>query len=171
MDDAPGGYARWRAAEESERDDDADWAFSTVFQTAMPEQPVAPDFTTRTMAAVSAAVAADARRGRRMRAGVLAGTAVAVGAAVYFGTGWVISLASTAFIALLNMVIAGTVRGATSFQTGGGVWPVLASLGRAAGALATDPTVTFAMIAISAIAVAALLALQRLLGADQESLQ
>jgi hypothetical protein len=171
MNDAPGSYTRWRAAEESERDDDADWAFRTVFQTAMPEQTVSPDFTARTMMAVSMAAAGDARRARRMRTGVLAGTAVAIGAAVYFGTGWAISLASTAFIALLNMVIAGAVRGAAAFQTGAGVWSVLASLGRAAAALAADPNVTFAMIAISAVAIAALLALQRLLGSDGESFQ
>jgi hypothetical protein len=171
MNDAPGSYARWRDADESERDDDADWAFRTVFQTAMPEPPVSPDFTTRTMIAVAAAAAGDARRDRRMRAAVLTGTAAGVGAAVYFGTGWAISLASTAFIALLNMAIAGTVRGAGAFQAGAGVWSVLASLGRAAAALATDPKVTLAMVAISAVAVAALLALQRLLGSDQESVQ
>jgi len=170
MNDAPGSYTRWRAAEAGERDDDADWAFRTVFQTTVPESPVSPDFTARTMAAIAAAAVSDARRARRVRAGVLTGTAAAVGAAVYFGTGLAISLASTAFIALLNMVIAGTVRGAMSFQ-GGGVWPVVASLGRAAAALVTDPTVTLAMIAISAVAVAALVALQRLLGSDQESLQ
>jgi hypothetical protein len=171
MNDAPGSYTRWRAAEAGERDDDADWAFRTVFQTTVPESPVAPDFTARTMAAIAAAAVSDARRARRVRAGVLTGTAAAVGAAVYFGTGLAISLASTAFIGLLNMVVAGTVRGAMSFQGGGGVWPVVASLGRAAAALVTDPTVTLAMIAISAVAVAALVALQRLLGSDQESLQ
>jgi hypothetical protein len=171
MNDAPGSYTRWRAAEAGERDDDADWAFRTVFQTTVPEPPVSPDFTARTMAAIVAAAASDARRARRVRAGVLTGTAVTVLAAVYFGTGWAISLASTAFVALLNMVIAGTVRGAASFETGVGVWPVVASLGRAAAALATDPTVTLAMIAISALAVGALVALQRLLGSDQESLQ
>ena len=171
MNDAPGSYSRWRAAEEGERDDDADWAFRTVFQTAMPEPPVSLDFTTRTMDAVSAAAASDARRARRLRAGVIAGTAVAVAAAVYFGTGWAISLASSAFIAILNRVIAGTVRGASAFQAGTGVWPLLASLGRAAAAVATDPKVTLALIAISAVAVAALLALQRLLGSDQESVQ
>jgi len=171
MNDAPGSYTRWRDAEAGERDDDADWAFRTVFQTTVPEPVVSPDFTARTIAAVTAAAAGDARRARRVRAGVLTFSAVAAGVAVYFGTGWAISLASSAFIALLNMVIAGTVRGATSFQAGAGVWPVVASLGRAAAALATDPTVTFAMIAISALAVAALVALQRLLGADQEPLQ
>jgi hypothetical protein len=69
------------------------------------------------------------------------------------------------------MLIAGAVRGASAFQTGAGVWSVLGSLGRAAAALAADPNVTFAMIAISAVAIAALLALQRLLGSDTESFQ
>ena len=171
MNEAPGSYGHWRAAEQSDRDDDADRAFRTVFQTAMPQEPVSPQFTTRTMAAVAAAAAGDARRARRVRAGVLAGTAVATTAAVYLGSGWVISLASAAFIGLLNMLIAATVRGAAAFQTGAGVWSVLASLGRAAAALAADPNVTFAMIAISAVAVAALLALQQLLGSDGESFQ
>ncbi len=56
-----------------------------VFQTAMPEQPISPEFTTRTMTAVAAAAAGDARRARRLRAGVLAGPASATVAAVYFG--------------------------------------------------------------------------------------
>ena len=171
MKEAPGNYQRWRAAEESERDDDADWAFRTVFQTAMPEHPVSPEFTTRSMAAVAAVAAGDARRARRQRAGVLTGTAVVTIAAVYFGAGWAVSLASAAFIGLLNMVVAGVVGGAVAFQTGAGVWSLLASLGRAAAALATDSNVTFAMIAISAVAVGALLALQRLLGPDEESFQ
>jgi amino acid transporter len=171
MNQAPGSYGQWRAAEESERDDDADWAFRTVFQTAMPERPVSPEFTTRTMTAVAAAAAGDARRSRRVQAGVLTGTAVATTAAVYFGTGWAIALASAAFIGLLNVLIAAAVRGAAAFQTGAGVWSVLASLGRAAAALAADPNVTFALIAISAAAIAALLALQRFLGSDGESFQ
>jgi hypothetical protein len=170
MNQAPGSYGRWRAAENGGRDDDADGAFRMVFQTAIPEQPVSHDFTTRTMTAVAAAAAGDARRARRTRAGVLMGTVVATSAAVYFGAGWVVSLASAALIGLLNLVIAGAVRGASAL-TPGGVWPVLASLGRAAAALAADPIVTFAMIAISGVAVAALLALQRLLGSDGESFQ
>ena len=68
------------------------------------------------------------------------GTAVATTAAVYFGAGWAISLASAAFIGLLNMLIATVVRGAAAFQSGAGVWSLLASLGRAATALAADPT-------------------------------
>src|SRR5436190_6638471 len=147
MNEASGSYRHWRAAEESERDDDADWAFRTVFQTAMPEQPVSSEFTTRTMTAVVTAAADDARRGRRVRAGVLTGTAVAGTGAIYFGAGWAISLASAAFIGLLNVLIAAAVRGAVAVQTGAGVWSVLASLGRAAAALAADPNVTFAIIA------------------------
>jgi hypothetical protein len=170
MNEAPGSYRQWRAAEEGDRDDDADWAFRTVFQTAMPEPIVSPEFTARTMTAVAAA-AGDARRARRVRAVVLTGAAVATAAAVYFGTGWAISLASAAFVGLLNMTIAAAVGGAAAFQTGAGVWSVLASLGRAAAVLAADPNVTFAMIAISAVAIAALLALQRLLGSDGESFQ
>jgi hypothetical protein len=169
MNEASRSYGLWRAAEESGRDDEADCAFRTVFQTAMPEHPVSPDFATRTMAAVVATAVSDARRARRVRAGVLTGTAVASAAAVYFGLGWAISFASTAFIAGLNMLITFVVRGAVGFQTGAGFWSVLASLGRAATALAADPSVTFAMIAISAVAIAALLALQRLLGSDGES--
>ena len=171
MNEASASYGHWRAVEESERDDDADWAFRTVFQTAMPEQPVSPEFTTRTMTAVVAAAAADARRARRVRAGMLTGTVVASTAAVYFGAGLAISLASAAFVGLLNVLIAAAVRGAVAFQTGAGVWSVLASLGRAAAALAADSKVTFAMIAISAVAIAALLTLQRLLGSDGESYQ
>jgi hypothetical protein len=171
MNEAPGSYGRWRAAEESGREDEADWAFRTVFQATMPEQPVSPEFTTRTMTAVAAAAARDARHARRVRAGVLTGTAVGTTAAVYFGAGWAISIAAAGFIGLLNMLIAAMVRGAAAFQTGAGVWSVLASLGRAAAALAADPNVTFAMIAISAVAIAALLALQRLLGSDGEFFQ
>jgi hypothetical protein len=171
MNEASGSYGQWRAAEESERDDDADWAFRTVFQTAMPEQPVSPGFTTRTMTAVVAAAAADAQRARRVRAGMLTGTVVGSAAAVYFGAGWVISLASAAFIGLLNVLIAVAVRGAVTVQTGAGVWSVMTSIGRAAAALAADSHVSVAMIAISAVAIAALLALQRLLGSDGESFQ
>jgi hypothetical protein len=171
MNEALGSYEHWRAAEESEREDEADRAFRTVFQSAMPELAVSPEFSTRTMAAVMAAAAGDARRARRVRVGVLTGTAVAGIPAIYFGAGWAVSVASAAFIGLLNMLIAAAVNGAFVFQTGAGVWPILANLGRAAAALAADSNVTFAMIAISAVAIAALLALQRLLGPDGESFE
>src|SRR6185503_4116230 len=113
----------------------------------------------------------DARRARRVRAAGLTATAVGSTAAVYFGTGWAISLASAAFVRLLDMLIGAAVRGPGAFEASAGVWSVAASLGRAAAALAVDPKVTFALIAISGVAVAALVALQRLLGSDGESFE
>ena len=90
---------------------------------------------------------------------------------MYFGSGWAVSLISAAFVGFLNFVVALTVHGATGPQSGVGVWGLLSSLGRAAAAFAGDSSVTFALIAISAIAIAALVALQRLLGSDEESFQ
>jgi hypothetical protein len=164
-------YPRWRAADASERDDDADGAFQTVFQSVVPEQPISPEFTTQTMTAIAAAAAVDARRARHLRAAVLSGTVAATAAAMYIGAGWALALVSAAFLGLLNLLVAAVVRTAEVFQTGAGVWGVLSSLGRATEALAADTNVTFAMIAISAVAIAALVALQRLLGSDEESFQ
>jgi len=164
-------YPRWRAADASERDDDADGAFRTVFQSVVQDQPISPEFTALTMASIAGAVAVDARRARHARAAVLSGTIVATAAAMYVGAGWAIALVSATFLGLLNLLVAAVVRTAEAFQTGAGVWGVLSSLGRAASALAADTNVTFAMIAISALAIAALVALQRLLGSDEESFQ
>jgi hypothetical protein len=44
-------------------------------------------------------------------------------------------------------------------------------MGRTAAAVAADPTVTVMLFALQAIALAALVALQRLLGVDEESLK
>ena len=165
------GYKRWRAAEASDRDDDADDAFGAVFQSVVEEPPVSMDFTAETMAAVRAASLVDARRARLARAGVLSATVASTIAAIYFGSGWAVSLVSAAFLGLLNLLIAAVVRTAEAFQTGAGVWGVLSSLGRAASAVAADTNVTLAMIAISVLAIAALVALQRLLGSDEESFQ
>jgi hypothetical protein len=135
------------------------------------EPPVSMDFTAETMAAIRAASLVDARRARVARAGVLSATVASTVAAIYFGSGWAVSLASAAFLGLLNLLIAAVVRIAEAFHTGAGVWGVLSSLGRAASAVAADTNVTFAMIAISVLAIAALVALQRLLGSDEESFQ
>jgi hypothetical protein len=164
-------YPRWRAAEASDRDDDADEAFRSVFQSVAQEQPVSLGFTAKTMKAVAAAAAVDARRARQARAAVLAGTSAATAGAVYFGAGWAITLVSAAFLGLLNLLVAAVVRTADAFQSGSGVWGVLSSLGSATAAVAADSSVTFAMIAISAVAIAALAALQRLLGSDEGSFQ
>ena len=171
MNDAMGSYRRWQAADESERDDDADAAFQDVFQSVIPERPVSLEFTTRTMAAVAEAAAVDARRARLARSAGLVGALAATVGAVYVGGGSAIGFVSAAFVGLLNLLVAAVVRTVEAFQTGAGVWGVLSSLGRAASAVASDPMVTFGMIAISAVAIGALVTLQRLLGSDEESFQ
>jgi len=164
-------YSRWRAAEADERDDDADEAFRTVFQSAVGEQPISLDFTAETMKAIAVAAAVDARRVRHARAAVLTGTLAATAGALYVGAGWAMTLVSATFLGLLNLLVAAVVRTAEAFQSGAGVWGVLSSLGRATAAVAADSNVTFAMIGISIVAIAALAALQRLLGSDEESFQ
>jgi hypothetical protein len=171
MSNSPTRFDRWLDADAEDRDDDADAAFRVTFQTTMPDQPVSLDFAARTMSAVAEVSVSDARRARRVRATVITGTVAATLAALYYGAGWAVSVMSAAFVGLLNLGIAATVRGATGGQGGSGIWAFLSSLGRAAAAFASDPNVTFALIAISAIAIAALVALQRLLGSDEESFQ
>ena len=142
-----------------------------VFQSVVNEPPVSVEFTARTMTAIAAAAAVDARRARQTRGAVLSGTVAATVAALYIGAGWAISLLSAAFLGLLNLLIAAVVRTAEAFQTGAG------RLGRAVESrsggvgVAADTSVTSRMIAISAVAIAALVALQRLLGSDEESFQ
>ena len=170
MNDALDNYRRWAAADASERDDDADAALQGL-QAVESETLVSPEFTTRTMTAIADAAARDARHARRARVAVLSGTAVATAAALHSGAGWAFPDAFAAFLGLLNLLVAAVVRTAEAFQSGAGVWGVLLSLGRATSVLAADSSVTFAMIAISAVAIAALVALQRLLGSDEESFQ
>ena len=169
MTDPLANYHRWRAADADEREDDADAAFQAVFQWGVPEQPISPELTARTMGAIAEAAAGDARRARQVRVGVATGTVVATAAGLYAGAGWAVGLVSAAVLGLFNLVIALVVRTAEASQSGGGIWGVLTSLGRATSALASDTSVTFALIAISAVAIAGLVALQRLLGADEES--
>ena len=139
MNEAMDSYPRWHAAEADERDDDADEAFQSVFQSVVAEQPVPLEFTARTMAAVAAAAAVDARRARQARAAVLTGAVAATAAALYVGAGWAVSLVSAAFLGLLNLLVAAVVRTAEAFQTGAGVWGVLSSLGRATAAVGRGP--------------------------------
>ena len=171
MTEVPGSYQRWRDADESGRDDDADWAFKTVFRTAVSTEAISADFTRRTMEALAVAAAREARRARYTRAAVMAATVMGGAAALYFGTGWAISFLSTVFVGFLNLVIAFIVRGAGAVETGSGFWTVMGSLGRAAAAFVADPKVTVAILAIQAVAIAALVALRRLLGSDRESFE
>lgn len=171
MNDALNSYARWREADESGREDDADAAFRTVYQAAVSEPLIPAAFTTRVMGAIMAAAERDARRARRTRATVVSGAIVGGSAAAYYGAGWVISAFSTVFIGLLNLLIAAVVQGASGLETGASFWSVLSGLGRAAAAFAADPKVTFVIIVIQGIAIAALFTLQRLLGSDGESFE
>jgi hypothetical protein len=161
-------YGRWRQAEELGREDEADAAFQMVFS-AVPAPEPSPEFTRNVLRAVAVTAARDARHARRVRVAALAGGALGGAAAVYFGAGLALSAVSSGLVWLLDALVAVAVRSASAMDNGADVWTVIASLGRAAAAFVADPKVTFTIVAIQGIAVAALVALQRLLGADGES--
>jgi hypothetical protein len=170
MDDELGRtYRRWQEAEDSGRDDDAEAAFGALFAATAKEDDVPARFTAATMARVADASAHDARKSRLARRAA-AIVAVAGGVALaWFGAGLIGSIAATAIARLLNGVIGIVVGVATAGRSGTSVWSLFASLGRAAAAFAADPIVTVTILAIQGIAIAALVALQRLLGSDWES--
>ncbi len=163
-------YRRWQAAEADGRDDEADAEFGVVFGT-VPQPGVAAAFTARTMEAVAAAAAREARRARRTRAATLAFGLTGGIAGVYFGAGLLITVVSTVMTRGFDLLIGAVVRMAGAAQTGADLWSVVTSMGRAAVAFAADPTVTMMLFALQGIAVVALIALQRLLGTDEESLK
>ena len=163
-------YRRWRAADEDECDDEADAALMAVFGVASPTQPAAHGFTANVMAAVSAAAERDARLARRTRQALVVGSALGVVAAAYFGAAWAVSAFSSAVVWSLNVLVGVIVRMVTAMQSGEDLWSVPTSLGRAAAAFASDPTVTLMMLVIQGVAFGALVALQRLLG-DREWLK
>jgi hypothetical protein len=164
-------YRRWQAAEAEGRDDEADAEFKVVFGSAVSQPAVGASFTARTMEGIAAAAASEARRSRRVRVAVIvAGLAGGV-AAAYFGAGLLVAVVSTGATRGFDLLISMVVRMAGAAQTGADIWSVLSGMGRAAVAVAADPTVTMMLFALQGIAVAALIALQRLLGADEESLK
>ena len=160
-------YGRWRAAEDEGRDDDADAAFKAVFDRVVPTDLVAPAFTARTMEAVHRAATTDARRSRRTRRLLIGGGLIGGVTTAYYGAG----LAVTAAIGLINLLVAAIVESSTRLNSGAGVWGLLVSLGRATAAFIAEPEVTFVIIAIHGVAIAALYAMHRLLGSDGESFQ
>lgn len=162
---------RWREAEASGRDDDADAEFRAIFSASVPPIGVAVGFTSRTMEAVAATAARDAHRARRLRKATVAAGIVGGAAAAYFGAGLVVTLASALLAGAFDVLIGIVVRMAGAAQTGAGLWSVLSGMARTAGAVASDPTVTMMLFVLQGVAVAALLALQRLLGTDEESLK
>jgi hypothetical protein len=163
-----GLYSRWHAADEADRDDEADEAFRALTEAVIPAAAVPARFSERTMCAIAAATAADARRAELTRkALVLAAVVGAVAAG--FAAPFALSIVSSALIAGLNGIVAAIVWAATGPNLN--LWSVMSSLGRASAAFIADPRVTITMLAIQGIAIAALVALRRLLGSDREFLE
>jgi hypothetical protein len=170
-EDLTRSYRRWHAAEVDGRDDDADAEFKAVWATAVPQPGVSSPFTAQTLAAVAAAAAREARRARRTRAATIAAGLVAGVTAAYFGAGLAVAAVVSVLTRGFDLLVGAVVRMAGAAQTGADVWSVFTGMGHAAAAFAADPTVTMMLFALQAIALAALFALQRLLGVDEESLK
>jgi hypothetical protein len=170
-DDIDRSYHRWQVAEAVGRDEDADAEFRLVFSSTVADADVHESFTARTMEAVAEAAAVEARRVRRVRRASIAAAIATLVTGAYFGAGFVASLVSTIVVGGFDLLIGVVVRTAGAAQTGADVWSVLSGVGREAASFAANPTVTMTLIALQGIAVLALLALQRLLGVDEESLK
>lgn len=170
-DDPVRAYQRWQAAEEGGRDEEADRAFEALFSASMPAVPVPADFETRTMHAVAAAAERDARRARHVRSAALVASVAGGAAAAYFGFGYALSVMSAVFVRLIDLVIVGVVYVVTVMQSGADAWSVAASLGRATAAAVADARVALALIVIQGVAIAAFMALRRLLHSDVEILK
>ena len=160
-------YGRWLEADRQGNDDEADAACREIFDTTVPRVTVPLKFSTETMARLSAARAADAARSRRARLILLWGSAIAGPIAIYFGAGFVMSMAAALLIGALNLLADATVSLASASDWS--VWSLFGSLGRALAAVMSNADVTIIVIAMHGIAFAALAALQRLLGSDTES--
>jgi hypothetical protein len=104
------------------------------------------------------------------RAAAVAGTA-GLGAAVYLGAGLVLPAMASALLALFDFLVGAIVRTSAGVQAGSGLWGLLGSLGHAASAFVADPKVTFVLLVLQGFAIAALVALQRLLGSDGDPFQ
>ncbi|MGH9370267.1 MAG: hypothetical protein ACRD15_01915 [Vicinamibacterales bacterium] len=170
-DDLTRQYQRWQEAEDAGREDVADAACKAMFAGVVQEPRTSSDFVARTLSSIARATEADAARARRMRHATIAGGVAAAAGGIYVGGPWFLSVLSATLVGLINMLVGATVQVAGGMQTGVDVWSVLAGLGRAAVAFVADPAVTVAMIVMQGIAMAALFALQRLLGSDRESLK
>lgn len=168
-DDLNRTYRRWLAADAQGRDDEADAELEALFGQIVPQPGVTAGFTARTMEAIAGAAAAEASRARRVRRSVIAAGVAGGAVAAYFGASVLLTVISATFSRTFDLLIGLVVGMAGAAQTGAGVWSVLSGVGRAAVSFAADPSVTMMLFALQGIAVAALLALQRLLGTDEES--
>jgi hypothetical protein len=163
------GYHRWRAVEEQGRDDDADAAFGTMFRDTVREQPVSLDFTARALEAVAAAAERDAQRVQRTRKVLVPVGFAAAAVLLYMSGGVLLSAMASSGVWLVGVLIGSVVEIATNAQAGIDLWSLARSLGRATAAFISSPTVTITIILVQGIAMAALIALQRLLGSDEGS--
>ena len=164
-------YQRWLDAELDDREDDADALFGIVFRGAVPSAPPASAaFTARTMAAVGEAAARDARRARMTRRVVIPAASAAAITLAYLCSGLVLSAFSAIVVNALDLLIGAVVYVATTMRSGGDAWSLAGNLGKATAALLTSPSVTTTILALQGMAVAALIALQRLLRSERESL-
>ena len=159
-------YSHWRVADETDRDDEADAAFKALSDAVMHAHAIPARFTAETTAAVANAMAADARRASRARKALVCGGVAAGVIAAYFGAAPALSVVSTALVASLDALIRAVVWVSTGPDLN--VWSVVNNLGRATAALIADPKNTVAMFTIQVSAIAALVALRRLLGSDRE---
>jgi hypothetical protein len=162
-------YRRWLEADEAGLDDEADEACGRVFQAAVQPEPAPLAFTSRTMQAIASEALIDARRAKRTRRVAMVAGGLGVIAATYFGAGFALSAMRTAFVGLFDLLIGAVVRTAAGVQAGANLWTLLGNMGHAASAFVADPKVTFVLLVLQGLALAALVALQRLLGSDGES--
>ena len=167
-DDSIRAYRRWHELEEAGREEDADRAFDALFKAAVAPVPVSRAFTADTMAAVSIAAARDVRRARRVRHAAIAGGVAGGAAATYFGASYVFAAVSAVFVRLIDVLVFGVLYLAAAMESGADMWSIAASLGRAMAAVASDPRVAVALVVIQAVAIAAFVALRRLLDSDLE---
>jgi hypothetical protein len=159
---------RWLEAESAGQDDEADALFGGVLKAAVVPAPAPGEFTARTLAAVAAATARDARRARMMRRVGLplaSATALTLG---YLCSGLMMSAVSAIVVKSLDLLIGAVVYVATTMRSGGDAWSLAGNLGRATAALLISPSVTTTILTLQAVAVVALVALQRLLRSERE---
>lgn len=170
MDDLlTSGYRRWLEAEAAGSDDEADAAFGSLVRAVAPETPASPAFTTRTMQAIEAEAARDAVRVARTRRAAAATSVAGLAIGAWFGAGYALSAMGAMFAGIFNLLVGAVVRIAAGVHAGADVWSLLGSLGHAASAFVADPKVTFVLLVLQGLALAALVTLQRLLGSDGES--
>src|SRR3954468_8128778 len=103
-DDATEQYRRWLDADEQGDDDEADVAFTRLYENCVPAPLPSVRFTETTLAAVAEARAVDALRSRRLRRVLLWSGVPIGGVALYFGAGAALSALSTGVVASLNVL-------------------------------------------------------------------